>query len=217
MAVERKKPESVLAHDLNNYLQIIMGNLEVLKRRGELVPEVVDAALDATRNAATLADRLLAFMRLQACEPRTVDLNRLLLDHSKSLAHTAGERVRVETKLSDDLRPVRADPRHLQAMLTELVMNARDAMPRGGQVRIRTLNASPDSVAIELSDTGPGMTAEEIAHAFDPLEAKKRSGRAAGVGLAIVDHCMRQAGGRVELGSERSGGTRVTLYFPASA
>ena len=217
MSEQRKKLESALAHDLNNFLQIIMGNLEVLKRRREHVPEVVEAALEATRSAAALADRLLAFMRLQSHEPRTVNVNRLLADLAKTLAHTAGDKVRVETQLADDLRAARADPRHIQAALAELTANARDAMPGGGRLVIRTANASREFISIELADTGRGMPPGDVPRAFNPLSAGKRSGRTAGLGLAIVDHCMRQAGGRFEIAAEPGAGTRVTLYFPVSA
>jgi len=107
-----------------------------------------------------------------------------------------------------------ADPRALQVALIELAANARDAMPGGGRLRLRTGNAAPDLVLIELIDTGGGMPTPLLSRAFEPLAAAE-GGKLAGLGLHIVERCMRQAGGRFELSSEKSG-TRVKLYLPAA-
>ena len=209
-----KQIEAALLHDLNNLLQVMMGNLELLKRRGELVPEIVDAALAATREAGQLTDRLVAVGRLQAHEPRVLDINHLLRDHLQMIEHNVGDAIRVETEFAADLMSAFADRRALQVALLELTANAREAMPGGGRLHLRTANAAPDLVLIELVDTGGGMPAQLLPRAFEPLAAAE-GGKLAGLGLHIVERCMRQAGGRFELVSEKSG-TRVRLYLPAA-
>ena len=209
-----KQIEAALLHDLNNLLQVMMGNLELLKRRGELVPEIVDAALKATREAGQLTDRLVAVGRLQPHEPRVLDVNALLGELSQMIEHSVGDAIRVETELAPGLQSAFADPRALQVALLELSANAREAMPGGGRLRIRTANAAPDLVLIELIDTGGGMPTPFLSRTFEPL-ATAEGGKIAGLGLHIVERCMRQAGGRLELASEKSG-TRVKLYLPAA-
>src|SRR5918911_3245348 len=117
MKEELRKLESALAHDLNNFLQVIMGNLELLKRRREFVPEIVEAALGATRSAATLGDRLLALGRLESYEARSIELNRFLRDLTELIENTVGESIAVEFDLAPKVRPVMADPRALQLAL----------------------------------------------------------------------------------------------------
>jgi len=209
-----KQIEAALLHDLNNLLQVMMGNLELLKRRGELVPEIVDAALAATREAGQLTDRLVAVGRLQAHEPRVLDINHLLREHLQMIEHNVGDAIRVETEFAADLMSAFADRRALQVALLELTANAREAMPGGGRLHLRTANAAPDLVLIELVDTGGGMPAQLSSRAFEPLAAAE-GGKLAGLGLHIVERCMRQAGGRFELVSEDDG-TRVRHYLPAA-
>jgi signal transduction histidine kinase len=213
MARELKQVEAALAHDLNNFLQVIMGNLELLRRRGEFVPEIVEAALQATRNAAQLADRMVAISRLQPHEPRKLDLNRLIGELEQMLARTVGDAIRVELKLAPDLKEAFADPHALQVSLVELATNAREAMPAGGRLAIRTANAPGNLVMIELADTGIGMPPATLAQALEAPLPSADGERPAGLGLHIVNRCMQQAGGRVELASGSSG-TRVTLYLP---
>ena len=216
MARELKQVEAALAHDLNNFLQVIMGNLELLRRRGEFVPEIVEAALKATRHAAQLADRMVAIGRLQPHEPRTVDVNHLVRELQPMLERTLGDTIRIELKLASDLRFAFADPHALHVALVELATNARAAMPGGGQFGVRTANAPDSLVMIELADTGKGMPPEMIARAFEPLLSSEAGDRPPGLGLHIVNRCIRQAGGRVELTSGSSG-TTVRLYLPVAA
>jgi signal transduction histidine kinase len=202
MAVELKQLESALAHDLNNLLQVIMGNLELLKRRGELVPEVVEAGLAATRNAAAMADRLGAIGRLRRQELRPVDLSRLLVELAPLIERTVGDAIRVELKLASNLGEVMADPQSLQLVLLELATNARNAMPAGGRLSIVTQDAGAGLVRLAVGDTGCGMPPQPAA---EPT----------GLGLQIVEHCMTLAGGRVEFDSTDMG-TTVRLYLPAA-
>ncbi len=201
MSVELKQVEAALSHDLNNVLQVIMGNLEVLKRRGELVPEIVEAALAATKSAAALADRLGAISRLRRQEPRSLDVNRLLAELAPLVERTVGDAIRVEMKLAATPPNIFADPQALQLALLELAANARSAMPAGGRLSIATTKATDDLVRIEVGDTGCGMP---------PAAAEPT-----GLGLEIVRHCMALAHGRVEFDSTDMG-TTVRLYLPVA-
>jgi signal transduction histidine kinase len=213
MGRELKQAEAALAHDLNNFLQVIMGNLELLKRRREFVPEIVDAALKATRHAAQLADRMVAIGRLQPHEPRKLELNRLVGELEQLIGRTVGDAIRVDLKLAPDLKDAFADPHALQVALVELATNAREAMRGGGRLSIRTAQAPGALVMIELADTGRGMPPELLARALEPQLSPADGTGPAGLGLHIVQRCMRQAGGRVELDSDATG-TRVRLYLP---
>src|SRR4051812_38673563 len=199
MSAELKQVEAALAHDLNNVLQVVMGNLELLKRRGELVPEVVDAALQATRTAATLADRVGAISRLRRYEARHMDLNRLLAELAPLLERTVGDAIRVEMKLASALPAISADPHALQLALVELASNARSAMPAGGRFSIATSRADDGFLGIDVGDTGCGMP---------PI-----TGEPTGLGLQIVRQCMALAHGRAEFKSTHMG-TTVKLYLP---
>ena len=213
MKEELKKLESALAHDLNNFLQVIMGNLELLKRRREFVPEIVEAALGATRNAATLGDRLLALGRLESYEARPLELNAFLRDLTELIEHTVGESVALEFDLAPKLPSVLADPRALQLALLELATNARDAMGTGGRLLLRTAEAPADRVLLEVADNGRGM-AQTARGTFEPLNLHVGHGKSRAVGLHLVEFCMRLAGGRLELDSEPGSGTRVRLFLP---
>jgi signal transduction histidine kinase len=210
---EAKEVEAALAHDLNNTLQVVMGNLEVLRRRAAFVPEIVSAALNATRTAAHLADRLVSVGRLRDLEPRPLDLNAALADLREMIVRIVGDAVRVNFEVSPAPSPVAIDPRCLQMALLELSTNARDAMPGGGQLTVRTASAGEGLVRIEVADTGVGMTAERIARAFEPAFGGDIAKPM--LGLHIVERCMASSGGRVEIASQPSRGTTVTLYLPA--
>ena len=198
---ERRHVAAALAHDLNNYLQVIMGSLELISRRREFVPEIVDTALHATRQAASLADRLIAFSRLQPYDARLVELNDLVEEFLGTVRHAAGEDVKLKTALASEVKTARIDPRALRMALAELAANARDAMPGGGTLTLSTAAAPQGMVAVELADSGRGL----------PKGGPKKEG----LGLAIVEWCMSQAGGRLELTSAPGAGTRARLVFPA--
>ena len=213
MKEELKKIQAALVHDLNNYLQVIMGNVELLKRRREFVPEIVEAALGATRNAAALGDRLLAISRLESYAPRATELNRFLRDLTEMVERTVGESIAVEFDLATDLRPAMVDPRALQLALLELAANAREAMSSGGRLVLRTAAAPSDRVLLEVADNGRGMP-KGTHGSFEPLEV--RAGKPRALGLHLVEYCMQVAGGRMELDSAPGAGTRVKLYLPAA-
>src|SRR3954468_24722711 len=209
MSREQKDVEAALAHDLNNTLQIVMGNLEVLRRRASFAPEIVDAALNATRNAAHLADRLGAVARLRNMEPRRLDLNAALDDLSDMMRRTLGDAFLLEMDLAPDAGTVLVDPRCLQTALLELATNARDAMPTGGRVLVRSAAGK-----VEMTDTGPGIPAAKVAHAFQPdfgFDAARPAAKPVTLGLHIVERCVNGCGGRVEISSAAPHGTTVTL------
>jgi signal transduction histidine kinase len=210
---ELKDVEAALAHDLNNYLQVVMGNLEILRRRSSFVPEIVNAALNATRNAAQLADRLVAIGRLRSLEPRPLDLNQALADLREMISRTVGDSIRVEMDLAPGVAKALIDPRCLQIALLELATNAREAMPAGGKLSVRTRPAN-GLLQVELADTGAGMPAEKIARAFEPVFGTGDAAKPTGLGLHIVERCVRACGGRVHISSTPGKGTTVTLHLP---
>lgn len=209
---EMKDVEAALAHDLNNHLQVVMGNLEVLRRRANFVPQIVDAALNATRNAAQLADRLVSIGRLRSLEPRPLDVNHALVDLGEMITRTVGDAIRVDMDLAPGLGKAVMDPRCLQIALLELAANARDAMPGGGKLSLRT-RASGGKLEIDVADTGAGMPAEKIARAFEPVFGSGDA-KAAGLGLHIVERCVHACGGSVHISATPEKGTTVTLHLP---
>lgn len=188
MGRDLKEVESALAHDLNNYLQVVMGNLELLRRRGQFVPEIVSAALNATRSAAQLADRLTALGRLHPYEPRAVDLGRLLTDLCTIMERAAGEGFRVTAEVAPDLAQAVIDPRLLHVVLLEIAGHVRDATPGGGPIRLRAANAADGRIRLEL--------------AIAPPEGMARD---------IVEACIQRLGGSMEASADR-----VTLHLPAA-
>ena len=183
-----KEVESALAHDLNNYLQVVMGNLELLRRKNAFVPEIVTAALNATRNAAALADRLTALGRLHPYQSRAVDVGRLLADLRAMVERTVGDRIRVDTDVAADLAPAQIDPRVLHAVLLELASHARDSMPGGGRIGLHAANCPDGRVALEFGVEPPQGLVQEI-----------------------IEACMQRIGGSVETAPGM-----VRLCLPAS-
>lgn len=221
-----------LAHDFNNMLAIIMGNLHLLKRRlgGEnaQVQGYADQARDAGVRAATLTQRLLAFARKQPLTPEPIDCNRLLADMSELLRRSLGESVRVETVLAGGLWRTEADANQLENAILNLAVNARDAMRGVGRITVETANAHLDDryaaenlgvppgqyVMIAVSDTGAGMSPEVAARAFDPFFTTKEVGQGTGLGLSQVHGFVKQSGGHVKIYSEPGNGTAVKIYLP---
>ena len=219
-----------VAHDFNNLLTVITGNLEMLERRlprpedGELVSE----AREAAEMGAQLAARLLAFGRRQPLDPRPVDINALVGGMADLLRRSLGETVRIETRLARGLPAVSADPGQFENALLNLAINARDAMPKGGSLRVATslaedapsdapageLEAGP-YVAVEVADEGTGMPPEVRRRAFEPFFTTKETGRGSGLGLSTVYGFVKQSGGHVQLESEVGSGTTVRLFLPA--
>jgi PAS domain S-box-containing protein len=236
--VQSQKMEAVgqltggIAHDFNNLLTGIIGSLELLHTRaaqgrtGEL-DRYIRAAHGAARRAASLTQRLLAFSRRQTLAPRPVDINRLVDGMEELLRRTTGPEVALEVAAEDGLWATLIDPGQLESALLNLVINARDAMPAGGRLAIRTGNLRLDAraardwhlpagacVALRVSDSGAGMAPEVVARAFDPFFTTKPIGMGTGLGLSMVYGFVRQSGGQVRIDSAPGEGTTVSLYLP---
>ncbi len=221
-----------IAHDFNNLLTIIMGNIERLQRRlppdDEATHRLAAAALGGANRAATLTQRLLAFSRRQPLEPTSLDVNRLIAEMSELLHRTLGERITIEIVLAAGAWRAFADAHQLENAVLNLVLNARDAMPKGGNLTIEIANVHLDDdyaaqnaeiepgqyVMLAVTDTGSGMSEEVAAKVFEPFFTTKEVGRGSGLGLSMVYGFARQSKGQVKIYSELGHGTTVRLYLP---
>jgi PAS domain S-box-containing protein len=219
-----------VAHDFNNLLTVILGNAEFLA--DELGPDhelhqlTVAMQLAAERGSA-LNNRLLAFARRQALEPKVMDINGLVANMDQLLRRTLGEHVEIELVRAGGLWRAFIDPAQLEAAILNLCLNARDAMPTGGRLTIETGNAAMDGsyaanhedvqpgqyVMIAVTDTGTGMTPDVIARAFEPFFTTKDVGKGSGLGLSMVYGFVKQSGGHIKIYSEIGQGTLVKLYL----
>jgi PAS domain S-box-containing protein len=220
-----------MAHDFNNVLGVIIGNLELQKRLIEDnagAMELCAEALDAAGRCADLIRRLLAFARRQSLHPEHTDVNTLIGNVSKILSRTLGAHIELSMHLEPELWPVVVDPVQLESALVNLAANARDAMPRGGLLDIATSNAhlgdgyaeqntevTPgDHVMIKISDTGTGIAREIVGRIFEPFFTTKEPGMGTGLGLAMIFGFVKQSGGHIAVYSEPGRGTIFRLYFP---
>jgi signal transduction histidine kinase/DNA-binding response OmpR family regulator len=221
-----------IAHDFNNLLTVVLGNLESAQRQHSLANskrmQALDNATRGARRAAVLTERLLAFARQKPLEPRVLDVNDVVLGMSDLLQRTLGERINVRTVLDSDAWRIETDPTELEAAILNLAVNARDAMPEGGELVIETANVELDSayananmdvkagpyVLISVSDSGMGMTAEVLKRVFEPFFTTKPDGHGTGLGLSQVYGFVKQTGGHVKLYSEPAIGTTAKIYFP---
>ncbi|MBV8166013.1 MAG: PAS domain S-box protein [Alphaproteobacteria bacterium] len=220
-----------LAHDFNNLLSVVTGNLGLLRDGGRDDPDFeifIDEALAAARRGADLTRSLLAFARRQPLRPISVDANRLVSDLSALLRRVLGEPIEIALDLGDGLWPVVVDPNQLEAALVNLATNARDAMPKGGQLRLATRNRQLDDdaaagksdvgpgdyVMIEVNDTGNGMTPEVAARVFEPFFTTKGRAQGTGLGLSMVFGFIKQSAGHIEVDSALGAGTTFRLYLP---
>jgi signal transduction histidine kinase/ActR/RegA family two-component response regulator len=223
-----------IAHDFNNMLAVIIGSLDVAKRRLESDVErarvYIDNALEGAQRAAQLTARLLAFSRQQPLAPRALDANKLVAGMSEMLRRSVGEHIRVETVLAGGLWNSFVDAGQLENAVLNLCVNSRDAMPDGGRLTLETSNAHLDDayaranedvapgqyVMVSVSDSGAGMPPEVVERAFDPFYTTKGVGRGTGLGLSQVHGFVKQSGGHVKIYSEPGVGTTVKLYLPRS-
>jgi signal transduction histidine kinase/DNA-binding response OmpR family regulator len=222
-----------MAHDFNNGLAVIIGNLDMLGRiikTDAAATELCDEARDGARRCADLIRLLLAFARRQPLYPRKTDVNELVQTSAKLLARALGEDVTWTLNLGKELPSVVADPAQLAAALTNLANNARTAMPRGGELEISTRTADFDAryielhpdisagryVLIEFSDTGSGIAPEIIASIFEPFFTTKDTGQGSGLGLSMVFGFVKQSGGHLTVYSEPGRGTTFRIYLPCA-
>jgi signal transduction histidine kinase/CheY-like chemotaxis protein len=221
-----------IAHDVNNHLTVINSNIELLKRRlpdeAKALDRFIEAAMQGVQRAATLTHRLLTFSRQQPLDPEPLDVGRLVTGMLDLLRRTLGEGIRIQTDLASGLWPTRVDGNQLENVLLNLAINARDAMPGGGTLTIRTGNVQPDGscanslaagvpgqfVSVSVADSGHGMTADVIANAFEPFFTTKPQGEGPGLGLSMVYGFVKQSGGHVHIVSEPDQGCVVKLYLP---
>lgn len=221
-----------VAHDFNNLLTAIIGNADLaLTDLAADAParESLLEILRAGRSASALTRQLLAFSRKQVIEPRTLDLNQVVDDLRNMLQRLLGEDVSLETSLRAGPATILADPNQMEQILVNLAVNARDAMPDGGHLRVETDNATFDPklaawpsaagsghyVCLSVSDCGAGMTDEVKQHLFEPFFTTKAVGRGTGLGLAMVYGAVRQQNGEIEVLSEPGGGTTFRIYLPS--
>ena len=221
-----------IAHDFNNMLGVIMGALDLVKRRiakGDYgIERFLDAATIASERAATLTQRLLAFARQQPLSPQPLDANRMIAAMSDLLHSTLGEHIQIETVTAAGLWTVHANSQQLENALLNIAINGRDAMPGGGKLTIETGNAYLDEAycaqnpevrpgqfaLIAVTDTGVGMSADVAARVFDPFFTTKPTGKGTGLGLSQVYGFVKQSSGHIKIYSEPGSGTTVKVYLP---
>jgi two-component system, cell cycle sensor histidine kinase and response regulator CckA len=220
-----------IAHDFNNLLGVIIGYSEALQESiaaDNPLREAIDEIQKAGQRAATLTQQLLAFSRKQVLEPKILDLNTIIVDMQKMLRRLIGEDIELKFNLPPDLGNVKADRGQVEQVILNLAVNARDAMLRGGELRVETENArlgeedvmryryvNPGRyVMLRVTDTGTGMDAETQSHIFEPFFTTKEKGKGTGLGLATVYGVVKQSGGYIWVDSEPGNGTTFRVYLP---
>ena len=212
-----------IAHDFNNMLAIIIGSLDLAQRRlakgNTDIVRHIDNAMDGANRAAGLTRRLLAFSRRQPLAPIIVDVNALIESTGELLRRTLAADIAMNLDLNPGLWPTFVDPGELENALVNLAVNARDAMPDGGRLTIRTANRSgrTDMVAIVVADDGTGMPADVAARASEPFFTTKEVGRGTGLGLSQIHGFTTQSGGELVITSKVGEGTEITLLLPRYA
>ena len=222
-----------IAHDFNNMLTGIIGSLDLMQRyiaagRSEEIGRFTDVAVSSAHRAAALTHRLLAFSRRQSLDRRPLDPNQLVVSLEDLFRRTKGAHIELKVQLGRDIWPVNTDASQLENALLNLVINARDAMPDGGQLLIETANSyldgtdittlepvkAGDYVMLGVRDNGSGMAPKILAKAFDPFFTTKPIGQGTGLGLSMIYGFAQQSGGHVTIQSEPGQGTCVRLYLP---
>ncbi|MCE9582654.1 MAG: response regulator [Planctomycetes bacterium] len=220
-----------VAHDFNNLLTAIIGYAELARDRfaeGDPLRKEMDEILKAGDRASSLTRQLLAFGRKQVLQPQVIEVNAIVADTEKLLRRLIGENIQLEMTLAPDAGRVRADRGQIEQVLINLAVNARDAMPAGGRLSLRTARVAavavasapgtppPDAACVRFSiaDTGVGMSPEVLAHIFEPFFTTKERGRGTGLGLATVYGIVRQSGGRISVNSVPGEGTTFDIDMP---
>ena len=222
-----------IAHDFNNMLTGIIGSLDLMQRyiangRADEIGRFTDAAVSSANRAAALTHRLLAFSRRQSLDRKTLDVNELIRSLEDLIRRTKGDPIELKLRLADNVWSVSTDVSQLENALLNLVINARDAMPDGGELLIETANVyldgndittlepvkAGDYLMLAVSDNGTGMTPSVRSKAFDPFFTTKPIGQGTGLGLSMIYGFAQQSGGHVSLDSLPGQGTCVRLYLP---
>ena len=224
--VQANKMEAVgqltggIAHDFNNLLQAISGNLELIQLapdNKEKVTRWASNASQAAERGTRLTGQLLTFSRRQRLEAADVDVGGLLRGMSELLRNSVGPTVELEVEVAPDLGTVRSDSTQLELAILNLAINGRDAMPSGGQLRVRAEPAGPDHIAIHVIDKGVGMTPDIVQRALEPFFTTKGPGRGTGLGLSMAYGVATAAGGDLQIDSTPGEGTTVTMLLPRVA
>jgi len=222
-----------IAHDFNNILTAIMGHADLLLHRTDLMSpdyEDLNQIKQNSDRAAALVGQLLAFSRKQTLRPKSLHLDDTLCELSHLLNRLLGEKVTLHTEHGVNLKPVRVDERQFEQVIMNLVVNARDAMPDGGTVVIRTRNETlhkelrrdravvhpGDYVVVEVRDTGVGIPTDKITKIFEPFFTTKKVGEGTGLGLATVYGIIKQTGGFVFVDSAEGAGSQFLIYLPVN-
>ena len=231
-----------VAHDFNNLLAVMLNSANFAStkvKKGvasgagaefESAVNDLDRVVRAAESASRLTRQLLAFARREVVRPRPIDVNSVIGELDPLLRRTIGEHIVLASSLQREPWSALIDPGRLEQVLTNLVVNARDAMPSGGKLMIETSNVEVDAVyasarpglkpgryvAVIVSDTGSGMDADTLRHVFEPFFTTKPKGRGTGLGLATVHGIVNQAGGHISIYSEAGIGTRVLVLLPAT-
>ncbi len=220
-----------IAHDFNNLLTIITGYTDLALSRPAIPLELradIERIENAAARAAALVRQLLAFSRKQVLQPKTLDVNSIVINLDKLLRRLMDDNIEMTTAVSENVGKVKADPAQIEQVLMNLVVNARDAMPQGGRIVIETSNIELDSayadghasvkpgryVMLAVSDTGLGMDRDTVAHIFEPFYTTKESGRGTGLGLSTVYGIVKQSGGYIWVYSEPGKGSTFKVYLP---
>jgi signal transduction histidine kinase len=220
-----------IAHDFSNLLTVVTGASERLQDRFGTDPaarEDLETILRNCKRGAALTRQLLAFSRQQTLSPQRIDLAQLVEATGALLAQLIGEHIRLELEISADVRPIEADRTQIEQVLMNLAINARDAMPDGGMLRVVVRNmtvtrefaaAHPpmvpgEFVLMQVVDSGHGMTEEVRSHAFEPFFTTKDPSQGTGLGLATVYGIVKQSGGYIWIDSEVGSGTTITVFLP---
>jgi two-component system cell cycle sensor histidine kinase/response regulator CckA len=221
-----------IAHDFNNLLTIISGYSQLLLTLPDMSPNIresVKIISEAGDQAAALTRQLLGFSRQTMLQPRILDMNAVIADTGKMLHRLIGEDILFTTVLAPNLNLVKVDPGHLDQILMNLTINARDAMPKGGKLTIETANVllsddyaathidckAGEHIMLAITDTGFGMAPDVLAHIFEPFFTTKEVGKGTGLGLAMVFGIIQQNNGCIQVYSEPEHGTTFKIYFPA--
>lgn len=235
--VQSQKLEAVgrlaggISHDFNNLLTVILGYSDITLR--QLTPDHplrrnLDEIVRASERAAALTRQLLAFSRKQVMQPKVFGINNVVIELEKMLRRMIGEDIELRVSLNPDIGNIKADPVQLEQVIMNLVVNARDAMPKGGKLTIETSNVYLDQtyakdhmsvepgsyVMLAISDTGCGMDKETRQHIFEPFFTTKAQGKGTGLGLSTVYGIVKQSGGNIWVYSEEDRGTTFKIYFP---
>src|SRR5438045_2566758 len=222
-----------IAHDFNNLLAVITGNIELILRKptdSDRITRVAKAAFQAAEGGERLIEQLLMFSRRQVMRPVTLNLNRVLLEFETLMRHAAGPQIELRLKLDPGLDPSNVDRAQFEAAILNLVVNALDAVPKGGRIIIETINVvieeadpernsdlAPGAYAmVAVSDNGVGIEPSVLSHVFEPFFRTKEVGKGSGLGLSQVYGFATESKGQVSISSQRGRGTTVKLYLPRS-